>query len=184
MDHFYITELTDRNLIIDETIIAYDDLRKVGIHYIGFDGKTHHGELIVHQTVAEEVLEIFKDIYKLGFPIEKVHPVSLYGFSDDRSMADNNSSAFNFRKVLGTNHLSWHAYGLAIDLNPQINPYILASGVVLPENGEAYVNRNQSTKGMIHEDSPIVEIFKSRGWEWGGDWDVVKDYQHFQKPMR
>jgi len=182
MENFRISELT-LPVFTDESVAPLEDLRLLTVCHRGFDGADHQGELIVHESVAEEVLEIFKELHDLQFPIEKIQLVSRYDYSDDLSMAANNSSGFNFRKVQGTNHLSWHAYGLAIDINPRINPYILASGEVLPHNGERYTDRGLEVPGMILEDSPVVKIFKSYGWEWGGDWDVVKDYQHFQKPM-
>ena len=103
-------------------------------------------------------------------------PVAAFNWDDDASMTNNNTSAFNYRFIYKTNSLSNHAYGRAIDINPVQNPYILSDGTVMPEGAEY----NLATLGTIT--FAIAKIFKSRGWEWGGDWLRVKDWQHFEKP--
>jgi hypothetical protein len=32
---------------------------------------------------------------------------------------------------------------------------------------------------MIVSNDVVVRAFRSIGWEWGGDWKTLKDYQHF-----
>jgi len=191
MEDFYVSTLEEHfgpgyksQLVADEAVIPYEDLRHVAVLHWGFDGKSHQGELIVHRELSAEVVEIFQELYERRFPIEKMRLVSTYGYSDDLSMADNNSSGFNYRTVLSTGRLSWHAFGCAIDINPLVNPYILSDGEILPVNGSSYTDRNQSVMGMIHEGSDILEIFQSRGWTWGGEWEHIKDYHHFEKPLK
>ena len=109
-----------------------------------------------------------------------------YQADDEKSMADNNTSSFNFRTVAGTNRLSKHALGLAIDINPRINPYINSKGVLTPGNVKIYIVRYvKKCKGkyaryMIQKNSQITKIFKKYGFSWGGDWKYSKDYQHFE----
>ena len=103
-----------------------------------------------------------------------------YDNSDELSVEDNNTSAFNFRMITNGSTPSNHAYGLAIDINPKINPYVYANKV-LPANGEDYTDRGQEIPGMITAESEVCEIFKKYGWSWGGDWNQPKDYQHFEK---
>ena len=165
---------------LNQSVITYDELRYLTVLHIGYDGCVHVGEVIVNAKVANEVLEIFKQLYKIQYPIEKMHVMSYYHGSDELSMEDNNSSAFNFREVTDGGKLSMHAYGLAIDLNPKVNPYI-KNHVVLPANGQAYVNRDQSVLGMIKKNDAVYQLFTSYGWTWGGDWSSLKDYQHFEK---
>ncbi len=167
---------------LDPQYIDYTDLRYLEVLHIGFDGEIHKGELIVHQAIAEEVLEIFKELYYISFPIEKMKAIHHYDNSDESSMEDNNTSAFNFRMITNGSIPSNHAYGLAIDINPKINPYVYAHKV-LPSNGTEYANRNQDIPGMITADSEVCKIFKKLGWTWGGDWDQPKDYQHFEKDI-
>ncbi len=99
---------------------------------------------------------------------------------DERSMADNNSSAFNYRVVADTDIVSMHAYGRAIDINPLINPYIVGEKV-MPANGAEYANRKGKFPHKIDHDDLCYKLFKSKGWTWGGDWKTQKDYQHFYK---
>ena len=106
-------------------------------------------------------------------------PISEYNWSDEMSMRDNNTSAFNYRYVSGTKILSMHAQGLAIDINPLQNPYV-KNGNCSPD-GSSY---DTSKRGTFRPNSEIVEAFKDKGWEWGGDWKDRKDYQHFEKRLR
>lgn len=172
----------EQQVPLDSTVISYDELRYLTVLHHGYDGFVHVGELIVNACVADEVLQIFKELYLMGYPIEKMRVMSCYGGSDELSMEDNNSSAFNFRYMTDGGNLSYHAYGLAIDLNPKVNPYIKEE-LVLPVNGKEYVNRNQCVLGMIKKDDAVYQLFKRYGWTWGGDWTSLKDYQHFEKPQ-
>lgn len=161
--------------------IQLNDLYYVEVLHWGFDDEVHKGELIVHRKVAKEVMEIFKELYDKKFPIEKIRLIDEYSANDNLSMADNNTSAFCYREVTGKKGvLSKHSYGVAIDINPLINPYIKGD-VVLPKEGKTYMERDRRVKGLITKDSIIYKIFKEKGWTWGGEWKTLKDYQHFQK---
>ena len=131
----------------------------------------------MRQDLVGEVADIFEEIKAARFPIEKMVPVARYGWSDEATMEDNNSSAFNFRKMQGERQLSKHAYGCAIDINPRLNPYI-KKGIAQPA-GAVY---NPAVQGTITDDGPVVMAFAKRGWQWGGDWRKSKDWQHFEKP--
>jgi peptidoglycan L-alanyl-D-glutamate endopeptidase CwlK len=150
----------------------------VNVPYVGFDERLHQGQLVVHQAVANEVREIFKAISETRFPIKKVVPIVAYGWNDERSMQDNNSSAFNYRLIRGTDIPSNHSYGLAIDINPFLNPCVGRDGISTPIGG-IY---DPSRAGTLMLDSAPVKIFMSYGWDWGGTWER-KDWQHFAKEI-
>ena len=116
--------------------------------------------------------------------IEQVRLVDEFGGDDDRSMAANNSSAFNCRKATGSDRWSEHAFGGAVDINPVQNPYVTGSGAVLPPNGAAHTRRDRATPGLITAGDPVVKAFAAIGWRWGGDWSEGKDYQHFSATGR
>jgi hypothetical protein len=108
-----------------------------------------------------------------------VFPVSRYRGSDDASMAADNTSAFNCRAAVGSSgRWSMHAYGLAIDVNPVENPYVLGARV-LPPAGRRYLDRTRPRRGMAVEGGVLVEAFEAVGWRWGGRWTNSRDYQHF-----
>ena len=150
----------------------------VTVKYYGFDGKLHQGQILVNKDIAKDVEEIFDVIEEIKFPVERVVPIVKYDWSDEKSMNDNNTSAFNYRFISGSRILSMHANGLAIDINPKQNPYV-KNGTSIPEGSEYKLN----IIGTIKPDSKIVKIFKEKGWTWGGDWKSLKDYQHFQKKI-
>jgi hypothetical protein len=156
-----------------------DNLRLVNVYYYGFDDKLHKGQLVVHKDIVLDMIEIFELIRESRFPIGKVIPISKYGWSDEKSMQDNNTSVFNYRFISGSRVISNHAAGLAIDINPSLNPYI-KNGKSLPEN----CIYDTTKAGTILSDSDLVKEFKSRGWQWGGDWKSLKDYQHFEKKLK
>ena len=148
------------------------------LEYSGFDGVLRPGQMIVHRDLEIEVREIFADIAAARFPIEKMLPVVVFDWSDDASMAANNSSAFNYRLAVGKSKLSLHAYGRAIDINPLQNPYI-KDDLILPPAG-VY---NPGVPGTLLADGPVVKAFEKRGWTWGGRWTSLKDWHHFEKPL-
>jgi D-alanyl-D-alanine carboxypeptidase len=157
-------------------------LRRAEVTYLGFDGQTHRGDLIVHEDLATEVVAIFDQLLQLRYPIEKVRMLDNYpGADDELSMEDNNTSAFNCRDIPGTGRWSLHAFGRAIDLNPLLNPYIDRTGAFQPKNAAPYLDRNRSDAGVLHAGDAAVRVFTDRGWRWGGDWRTPKDYQHFER---
>lgn len=162
----------------ENDVITLEDLRLVKVIYSGFDGKAHQGELVVNKAIAEDVIEIFKELYAVSYAIEKIELIDYYEGDDAASMVANNTSAFNYRVVAGTSHLSNHSYGLAIDINPLRNPYVTKNGI-FPSEGEMYANREVIEQGMIIKDDPCYNAFISRGFSWGGEWVNSKDYQHF-----
>lgn len=146
------------------------------LDFWGFDDAQHTGQMVVHRDLAAEVREIFAEIARARFPIEQMVPVSAFGWSDDASMAANNSSAFNYRLAVGQPWLSQHAYGRAIDINPRQNPY-LKGDLVLPA-GAVY---DPDARGTLVSSGAVVRAFERRGWDWGGHWTTLKDWHHFEK---
>lgn len=163
--------------------VAPSALSRVTLTHFGYDGAVRQGDLIVAAEWAEALTSVFLTLFEAGFPIERIEPVSAYGADDDASMAANNTSAFNCRTVAGTSRWSEHAYGRAIDINPLVNPFVSGSQVE-PPGGEAYLDRDPSVPGLIVDGDIVVEAFASIGWEWGGHWESVKDYQHFSATGR
>lgn len=162
--------------------VGPSQLRNVVVAYVGFDGRAHRGTLVVNRAVTADVETIFRRLYAARFPIRRIRPVARYGGSDDRSMAADNTSAFNCRYAVTTGPKSWsvHAYGEAIDVNTVENPY-LEAGRVLPPAGRAYTDRSRYRKGMAVAGGVLVRAFASVGWLWGGRWAASPDWQHFSK---
>ena len=166
--------------------VALEDLRYLRMKHIDFNGKEKTGEMIVHAEVSEEVIKIFETLYDAGYPINKMKLISDYKGSDWQSIEADNTSAFNCRKATGSKNYSKHSYGKAIDINPIENPYIFRSGKSSHKASTPYLKRKRtsespSQKAMLLSNDKAVQIFKKYGWEWGGDWNGVKDYQHFSK---
>ena len=154
------------------------------LSYWGFDGAVHTGKLVVNEAVAGDVVKVFGLLFAQRFPIRRMELVDAYGGDDDRSMAADNTSAFNCRAVTGGTSWSQHAYGWAIDLNPLENPYVTSRGIVSPPAGAPSADRSLRAKGMIHPGDGVVRAFASVGWGWGGSWSGTRDYQHFSATGR
>lgn len=179
------TYLRMENKSFNETsTTAIGNLRYVRVLHFGFDDEIYIGELVVNQLIVEDIIEVFKELFDAGYPIERMVLVDDYDADDNLSMAANNTSCFNYRVVDGTTKLSNHAYGLAIDINPLYNPYVRTiegKEVILPENGTEYADRTLENPYYIKKDDVCYNIFIKHGFTWGGDWETSKDYQHFQK---
>lgn len=182
-------ELSDSSSAYSEDIpeISYDDLSYVHVMHYNFDGEITEGELICNNTIAQDLVEIFYELYKAEYQIEKIRLIDEYGGDDNLSMEDNNTSCFNYRVVEGSTKLSKHAYGLGIDINPFYNPYVRynddGSLTIDPAGSEAYVDRTAAFPYKIDENDLCLKLFKEHGFTWGGDWNSMKDYQHFQKSI-
>ena len=161
--------------------VGPEDLRLVDLDYLDPDGQIQRGSLVVHRDYADEVVAIFADLQRLGYPIAKMQTVDNYpGAEDELSMRDNNTSAFNCRPLPGSTDWSLHAYGRAIDINPLVNPYIDSAGNLEPKTAGRYLDRALTEPGMLNAGDPAVRVFTDRGWRWGGAWRNPVDYQHFE----
>lgn len=169
---------------VEDSPVKREDLRYVKILYWGTDDEPHQGELIVNRAIAEDVSDIFFQLYRASYPIERVLRVDEFGGNDEVSMANNNTSCFNARKVKGSQEWSMHAYGLAIDLNPLYNPYVGSDDSVLPVMAGEYADRSKYFKMKIDENDYAYKVFTEHGFTWGGNWENVKDYQHFEKKIQ
>ena len=158
------------------------DLRRLLVSYVGFDGRSHRGVLVVNRAVAVDLSTVFRRLYTARFPIRRMLPVSAYGGSDNRSMAADNTSAFNCRYAVATGPKRWsvHAYGEAVDVNTVENPY-LEGGRILPPAGRRFVDRTKPRRGMAVAGGVLVRAFATVGWRWGGRWAGSPDWQHFSK---
>jgi hypothetical protein len=163
--------------------VALRDLRLVVARHWSFEGKARTGRLVVHRDVAGPVLTVLRQLYEAGFPIRRMRLVDAYGGSDFRSIEADNTSAFNCRRVEGTDRWSEHAYGRAIDVNPIENPYVSGGGTS-HRASVPYLDRSRSRPGMAVEGGVLVRAFDAIGWGWGGRWSGVRDYQHFSASGR
>lgn len=161
-----------------------EDLRYLQVLHYDAEGEVHTGELVCNKAIAEDLIDIFRQLYEAHYPIERMRLIDDYDADDERSMADNNTSCFCFRVVAGTTHLSKHARGMAIDINTRYNPYVRykkGKQLVSPENGVPYADRRKTSPYKVEEGDLCHRLFKEHGFFWGGNWRTVKDYQHFEK---
>ncbi|HMR55503.1 MAG TPA: M15 family metallopeptidase [Candidatus Doudnabacteria bacterium] len=157
-----------------------ETLELVDVQYYGFDGEIHEGQIVVHHQLKSDVIDLFALMFGQKFPLQEVSPIVKYNWDDETSMVNNNTSGFNFRKIVHTDRISLHGYGFAIDINPRINPVIENGKVAQPANG----SYNIEVAGTLYEEHPVVKFMEDRGWEWGGNWTHYQDYQHFQKKVK
>ncbi|RSN48519.1 M15 family metallopeptidase [Actinomadura sp. WAC 06369] len=160
-------------------------LRMIEMTYWGFDDRPHTGgRLVVNESAADDLVSVFRKLYEMRYPIDRMEPVDKYGGSDFDSIEANNTSAFNCRQATGSGSWSQHAYGLAVDINPCQNPYVSADGSIAHPDCVKYGDRDLDEPGMIHAGDDVVDAFASIGWGWGGTWTGAKDYQHFSSNGR
>lgn len=172
---------------------ARSELRYLRCLHVTAEGHTIVGEMVLHHSIAERVLAIFRKLYDARYPIERMRLIDDYEAVDERSMTANNSSGFNFRFVSGTRKVSKHGRGLAVDINPLYNPCrktvtttrngkTSTRTVVEPAAGRPYADRTKAFRYKITRDDLCCRLFREAGFRWGGDWKHTKDYQHFEMP--
>ena len=158
--------------------VGMDELVLLEPAYWDFEGEAKLGRLVVAEAHVQDLAGVFEKLFEAKFAISSMRPASAFGGSDDASMAEDNTSAFNCRSVTGGSGWSEHSYGHAIDINPRENPYV-KGGTVLPPEGAEYVIRDPNQPGLIVEGDIVTQAFDAIGWGWGGRWGSLKDYQHF-----
>ena len=167
--------------------ISRDSLRYLCLLHRDVTGAIWMGELVCHVAISEDLLQIFKALYEAAYPIERMRLIDCYEGDDERSMAANNTSGFNYRRVAGSQKLSSHSLGLAVDVNPLYNPYVRRRGdgslLISPKEGESYADRSAQFPYKIDRDDLCYRLFRQHGFQWGGNWQRMKDYQHFEKKL-
>ena len=189
---FYITGITDEifdrmkgKSFKDDCTVPREDLRYLHVLHKNIDGDVLEGEMVVNKYIAEDVLEILKELYEADYPIERMVLIDEYDADDEASMEDNNSSSFNFRLISHTNRVSKHGLGMAVDINTLYNPYtkvVDGERIIEPITGEPYLDRDASFPYKIEKGDLCYKLFTEHGFVWGGDWPDRKDYQHFEIP--
>ena len=168
----------------DDCTIPRDDLRYIHVLHKNIEGETLEGEMVCSKLIAEDLLEIFRELYEQSYPIEKMRLIDEYDANDELSMTDNNSSCFNYRTISHTNKISKHGLGIAVDINTLYNPYtkvVDGERIIEPAAGAPYLDRDADFPYKIERGDLCYNLFISHGFEWGGDWPDRKDYQHFEK---
>ena len=89
--------------------VKRSDLRYLQVLHVDAEGETHRGEMVCNKAIAEDLLEIFQELYRQRYPIERMRLIDDYDADDEQSMRDNNSSSFCYRVVEGSTKLSKHA---------------------------------------------------------------------------
>jgi len=184
---FLVQDMVNKSIWHKDCPVEINRLKLLTVSHYNFDHQISIGQIIVLDKISQAVLHIFKELLLLKFPIHSIQLMNEFNGSDELSMAANNSSCFNFRSIEGTKTLSMHSYGLAIDINPVQNPFIIMKHNtkkvnVLPKQATEFLNRHNQRNGMVE---PIVGIFKKYGFsEWGGTWNSPIDYHHFQIPRQ
>lgn len=172
--------------------ISLKDLRYLKLLHYNFQHEIQAGEMVVHEKVAEDVLNIFKELFLEQYEIQSVFLIDNYwtgdaASTDTASIDVNNTSCFNYREVTGGSSLSNHAYGCAIDINPQQNPYVWYGNDGglhwTHENANPYIDRTTGLAHVITQGDICYSVFSKYGFSWGGLWSNPIDYQHFEKKL-
>ena len=161
------------------------DLRYLRLLHYTIDHKIKVGEMICNKDIADDLLDIFRQLFNAKYPIERMQLVDDYNADDNLSMEHNNTTCFNYRVVAGSRKLSKHSMGKAIDVNPLYNPYVKrrndGTTIVNPKSGHKYADRNKNFSYKIDRNDLAYKLFIQHGFRWGGSWRTLKDYQHFEK---
>lgn len=165
--------------------IQRSDLRYLRLHYVDFEGEERVGEMVCNRAIADDLLDIFRQLYVARYPIERIQLPDDFDADDEQQMRANNTSCFCFRVIKGSSKLSAHARGLAVDLNPLYNPCVKTRRdgtlFIQPSTAAPYVDRSRRFVHKIDRQDLAYRLFVQHGFSWGGAWRSSKDYQHFEK---
>lgn len=169
----------------EDCTVRRADLRYLRLSHFDAGKQEHVGEMVCNKAIADDLLEIFRELYRQKYPIQRIRLIDDYEADDERSMRDNNSSCFCYRRVSGTTKLSKHAMGMAVDINTLYNPYVRTGKngcrIVEPATATKYVDRSKAFPYKIVKGDLLYRLFLQHGFKWGGSWRTMKDWQHFEK---
>lgn len=161
--------------------VAVADLTRVRLNHVGFDGRLHRGELVVATRFVAAVRRVFGAALAEEFPIRRMLNPNEFDADDEAMMEADNTSCFNHRVVSGTDRVSLHSLGAALDVNPRENPYFSTEGWKPPSGLPRYLDRTLRDPGMHHPDSVFVREFLALGGRWGAEFDDLHHFE-FERP--
>ena len=144
------------------------ELRYLRLSHVDAEKKEHVGEMVCNKAIANDLLEIFRELYRQKYPIQRIRLMDDYEADDERAMRDNNTSCFCYRKISGSTKLSKHAIGMAVDINTLYNPYVRTGKdgrrIVEPATDVKYVNRRKSCPYKIVKGDLLYRLFLQHGF--------------------
>ncbi len=183
VDTITIDTIIDCNLTFEQAIDSttapqeiIDQLELITVQYYSTDSLLHQGQILCNKAITEDIVYMFEFMKEKQFPIVKVIPISEYGWDDEASMQDNNTSCFNYRNI----YTSFHSLGLAIDINPYYNPMLWKAGY-RGKNAPEGAEYNPEIPGTLTDSSEVTLEFQKLDYKWGGSFIRKYDYQHFHK---
>lgn len=154
-----------------------ENLELITVKYWSMDGKIHQGQLLTNKLISEDLLDIFDYMLSVKFPVQRVIPIVKYNWSDELSMKDNNTYSFCYRNV----SFSKHAKGMAVDINPFLNPLRWRADYSYRKNKPEGATYNPDVPGTFYPENPVVLKFKEKGFRWGRSFKRNNDDHHFEK---
>lgn len=164
--------------------VPLSDLRYLSVLHYDLNGDICEGEMVCNKAIADDLLALFRALYDARYPIGQMRLIDDYDADDNRSMAANNTSCFCYRRIAGSNRLSKHSMGMAVDINPLYNPWVRTVNgrkVVVPAEAAVYADRSAAFPCKLTSNDLCTHLFLQYGFRWGGNWKNSKDYQHFEK---
>lgn len=158
--------------------VTREQLRRVEVNHVDYDGQVTRGVLVVNADVAESVARIFTRLFDAGFPIRRMRPLEDYAGDNNASLRDDNTAAYNCRRLSQINAPpmeSPHANGRAIDINPFENPWMDLRCKCWSPSAEHKDRR--PGRGVVLEGGLVWQTFIDEGWIWQNI--KVPDYMHF-----
>jgi hypothetical protein len=153
--------------------------------YLGFQGALYGGlerieienhqvkmvflgkNIVIHKDIVEALERIERNIMKIA--------------QEDREIAEFTGSiasigGYNWRSIQGTRRMSYHSWGLALDIQPkQLNK-------VMYWFWERIHNPNWLLVPLENRWNPpqkVIQLFENEGFIWGGKW-ALYDNMHFE----
>jgi hypothetical protein len=161
-----------------ECPVDRSDLRVLELNYKNFDGEVERGRLVANKDTISSLKRIFERLFQDDFPIESMRPNEEFDGDTLKSLKANNTAAYNCRRPDQINapvKESPHANGRAIDINPDLNPWMdLRCDCWSPR---AKHHARTPAPGKILPGDRVVRLFEREGWVWQNI--KVPDYMHF-----
>lgn len=124
--------------------------------------------LKLHPHIRSTVMELLTSCYNKNVPIRIVQGLRTIQEQDALYAQGRTTPGKIVTNAKGGT--SWHNYGLSIDF------------CLLRQGNQISWSRDEDLDKDGQKDwEEVVQLFLSKGFEWGGNWTSFPDYPHFQK---
>ena len=132
------------------------------------DGPSKQHLLTLHPKIRQDVIDSIMAVHAIGVELRITYGLRTFAEQDKLWAKGRTQPGPKVTNAKGGQ--SYHNYGFALDFC-----------LLHKDNTVSWSMHEDLNKDGIDDWHNVVTAFKAKGFEWGGEWQSIKDNPHFQK---